>query len=271
MSRALALLAGLVVAVGGLSACGDDDLSSVDVLAIDVPAERVASVTYTAGTKSATFEGRNGVFVPGAGGTAESATLINASDTTFPILAYRIMDNVDPATPDFGLASAASTGAAARASECGAGCSIALTDTDGVTRKLSVGARSFNSAGFYATVEGDPRVFLLISATVAQIISLANGRPFAFPPTKQEAELAATQARLSEEAAGRGAPEANYDPYLRQVLAAEQDRKAAKAGRPAEALLKAATSTQDQPGQSNGQATAAPTANEQQPDDSERE
>lgn len=275
MSRALrtplALFAGLVVAAGGLTACSDDESTSVDVAAIDVPPERVARVTYTAGTKSATFEGRDGLFVPGPGGTAESATLINASDTTFPILAYRTMSDVDPATPDFGLVSASSggtTGAAARAPECGAGCSIAITDAGGVTHKLTVGARTFNSAGFYATVEGDPRVFLLISATVAQIISLATGRPFAFPPTKQEAELAATQARLAEEAAGRGAPEANYDPYLRQVLAAEQDKKAAKEGRPADALMKAATSTQDQPGQANagsGQATTGPTANQQEP------
>ncbi len=264
--RAVALLAGLVVMAGGLTGCGDDDSTGIDAVVIDVPAERIASVTFIAGAKSATFEGRDGVFVPGPGGSAESATLLNASSVTFPVLAYRIMSNADLATPDFGLVSstASAVTAASRPKECGTGCSIVIHATDGSVHKLSVGARTFNSAGFYATVEGDPRVFLLISGTVAQIISLATGRSFAFPPTEQEQELADTQARLAEEAAGRGSPEANYDPYLRQVLAAQQDRKAAKEGRPADALVRAATSTQDQPGGTPlGQAGASPAPNGQ--------
>lgn len=258
-SRFLRILPALALAIGGLSACGDDGSSAVDIAAIPVSAERVATVTFTAGGKSATFAGRDGVFVPGPGATAESATLINASDTTFPVNAYRILTDVDPATPDYGLVSSTAGGAAnARPQECGAGCSIALTATDGTTYRLSVGGRTFNSAGFYASLDGDRRVFLLISATVAQIISLATGRPFAFPKTQQELDLEATQARLAEEAAGRGAPEANYDPMLRQVLAAEQDRKAAQDGKPGGALVRAATSTQDQPG--GGAATPAPSA-----------
>lgn len=246
------VLLGVTLLIGGLSACGEDGSSAVDIAAIDVPAERVATVTFTAGTKSATFEARDGLFYPAAGATAESATLLNASDATFPVNAYRIMPDADLATPDYGLVSAGGGGTARGPAECGSGCSMTVTATDGTVQTLRVGARTFNSAGFYATVEGDPRVFLLISATVAQIISLATGRPFAFPKTRQELELEATQARLAEEAQGRGAPEANYDPYLRQVLAAEQDRKAARQGKPADALVRAATSTQDQPGGSSG-------------------
>lgn len=249
-TRVLAVLAALAVAAGGLSGCGDGDATGVNIAAIDVPVEEIATATFTAGTRSATFEVRDGLFYPGAGATAESATLLNASDATFPVNAYRIMDDADPATPDYGLVSggASATGPPA---ECGAGCSITVAAADGTVHKLRVGARTFNSAGFYATVEGDRRVFLLISATVAQIISLATGRPFAFPKTRQELELETTQARLAEEAQGRGAPEANYDPYLRQVLAAEQDRKAARQGKPTDALVRAATSTQDQPGGGN--------------------
>ncbi len=254
-SRLFRILPAVALAIAGLSACGDDDSSGVDIAVIPVPAERVATVTFTAGTKSATFTGRDGVFAPGPGATAESATLINASDTTFPVNAYRTLTDADPATADFGLVSAT---AGTRPKECGSGCSIALTATDGTAYQLSVGGRTFNSAGFYASLDGDPRVFLLISATVAQIVSLATGRPFAFPKTQQELELEATQERLAEEAAGRGAPEANYDPMLRQILAAEQDRKAAQEGKPGGALVRAATSTQDQPG--GGQATAAPGA-----------
>lgn len=269
--KARAVLVGLVLVAGGLSACGEDGASRVNVAAIEVPAERVATVTFTAGSKTATFEGRDGLFHPAAGATAESATLLNASDTTFPVLAYRIMDAADVATPDYGLVSTApaTVPATARPAECGAGCAMTVTATDGSIHKLRVGARTFNSAGFYATVEGDPRVFLLISATVAQIISLATGRPFAFPKTAQELKLEATQARLAEEAQGRGAPEANYDPYLRQVLAAEQDRKAAQEGRPGGALVRAATSTQDQPGGrglDSGEPTAGPQPQGDQPE-----
>ena len=257
--RARAVLLGLLLVIGGLSACDDDEPSAVDIAAIDVRADQVATVTFTAGARAATFAARDGVFSPGVGATAESATLLNVSDSTFPVYAYRILDGVDPATPDYGLVSTAP--GAERPAECGAECSITLTATDGSVHKLRVGARTFNSAGFYATVEGDPRVFLLISVTVAQIIALATGRPFAFPKSRQELELEATQARLAEEAQGRGAPEANYDPYLRQVLAAEQDRQAAKEGRPGDALVRAATSTQDQPGGGNGlEASAAPAA-----------
>ncbi len=238
-------LVGLALLAGSLTACGDDSSGAVDIAAIPVPAERIASVTYTAAGKSATFTTRNGLFLPGDGATAESATLLNASTTAFPVNAYRTMTDVDAATPDFGLVS---TAASRRVKECGAGCAMTVTATDGRTYRLSVGARTFNSAGFYAAVEGDPRVFLLINATVAQIISFATGRPFSFPPTKQELDLQARQDRLAEEAQGRGDPARNYDPFLRQVLAAEKDRKAAREGKPTGALVRAATSTQDQPG-----------------------
>jgi hypothetical protein len=252
--RALGLLLGFATLTGGLSACGGDGKTGLDIAAIDVAADKVASVTFTAAGKSATFQGKDGTFLPGAGATAESAALLNASEVTFPVNAYRTMTEANPATPEFGLVAA--RGAAGPPKECGAGCSMSVTSTAGVTKKLIVGAQTFNFAGYYSRVEGDPRVFLLISATVAQIISMATGRPFEFPKTQQELDLDAKQAALSAEAQGKTSPEANYDPYLRQVLAAEQDRKAAKDGKPATALLRAATSTQDQPGGS--QSTASP-------------
>jgi hypothetical protein len=247
------LLAGLAVLASGLSACGNDGPKGLDIAAIKVPADKVASVTFTAAGKSATFQGKDGTFLPGAGATAESATLLNASDVTFPVNAYRIMTDVDLATPEFGLVAA--RGAAGPPAACGTGCSLSVTSTDGVTRKLTVGAQTFNFAGYYGRVEGDSRVFLLISATVAQIISMATGKPFEFPKTLQEIEFDRKQAQLADEAQGQTSPEANYDPYLRQVLAGEQDQKAKKEGRPATALLKAATSTQEQTG---SQPTASP-------------
>ena len=252
--RALSALVGLAVVAGGLSACNDDKSTGLDIAAINVPPEKIASVTFTAAGRSATFTTKDGTFIPGAGATAESATLLNAADDSFPVLAYRIIDNADVATPAFGLVAA--RGAATGPAQCGAGCSMSVTATDGVTHKLTVGAQTFNFAGYYGRVEGDPRVFLLIAATVAQIISMATGKPFSFPKTQQELQLEEKTNQIADDASGKGSPEANYDPYLRQVLAAEQDRKAAKEGKPGGALLRAATSTQDQPG--GGQASASP-------------
>jgi hypothetical protein len=248
------MLVGLAALTSGLTGCRDDGANGLDIAAINIPADKVASATFSAAGKSATFQGKDGVFLPGAGATAESATLLNAASESFPVLSYRIMTDADPATPEFGLVSRSAK--AGPPKECGPGCSLSVTSTDGVTKKLTVGAQTFNFAGYYGLVEGDPRVFLLISATVAQIISMATGKPFAFPKTEQELQLEATQEQLADDAQGKGSPEANYDPYLRQVLAAEQDRKAAKEGKPGGALLRAATSTQDQPGGS--QPTASP-------------
>jgi hypothetical protein len=247
-------LAGLALLAGGLSACGDDDAARPSTAAIDVPADQVATVTFTAAGKSATFTGKDGIFLPGPGATAESATLLNAATDSFPVLAYRIIDGANLATPDFGLVAA--KGAAGPPRQCGAGCVLTVTSTAGVTHKLTVGAQTFNFAGYYASVENDPRVFLLIRATVAQIISMATGRPFSFPKTQQELQLDQKTNEIAEETSGGGSAEANYDPYLRQVLAAEQDRKAAKEGKPGGALLRAATSTEDQPG--GGQPAASP-------------
>jgi hypothetical protein len=256
MRRRLAAVAALVTLAGGLSACGGDKPSGQDIAAIDVPAAKIASVSYTANGKTATFLGKDGTFSAGPGATVESATLLNTSETSFPVLAYRTMDGVDAATPDFGLVSTAS---AKPPKQCGTGCSMTVTATDGSVHHLLVGAQTFNFGGYYARVEGDPRVFLIISATVEEIISMATGRSFSFPETQQELQLDATTQRLTAEASGKGSPEANYDPFLRQVLGAEADAKAAKEGRPVGALMKAATSTQDQPGSDNGaKATAAP-------------
>jgi hypothetical protein len=252
--RALSVVAGLAVLTGGLSACNDDGPAALDIAAIKVPPEKIASVTFTAAGKSATFSGKDGIFLPGPGATPESATLLNAANDSFPVLAYRIIDDADVATPAFGLVAA--KGAAGPPAQCGGGCSMAVTSVDGTTHKLTVGAQTFNYAGYYGTVEGDPRVFLLISATVAQIISMATGKPFSFPKTQQELQLEQKTDQIAKDASGGGSAEANYDPYLRQVLAAEQDRKAAKEGKPGGALLRAATSTQDQPGGS--QSTASP-------------
>lgn len=261
--RLAAALAALPLVAGGLSACGDDGPTGIDTAVIPVTPEQMSAVTFIANGASAKFDVKDGQFSAGPGGTAESAALLNASDTTFPVLAYRVMSDASPTNPDFGLVASRT---AQPPKECGSGCHMFVTDTAGKTYELTVGAQTFNYAGYYASVEDDPRVFLLISATVAQLISMATGRPFAFPRTQQELQLDAKTQQLAEEAQGRGDPAANYDPYLRQVLAAEQDKKAAEQNKPGGALRKAATSTQDQLGSANDQSTAPPVANDAGPE-----
>lgn len=246
-ARSLAAATGLALAVLALSGCGSDARTG-SIAAIDVQPGQVASVTFTADGRTATFTGRDGGFEPAAGADREFATeLSTVSGRLFPLNSYRILSDVDVAEPAYGLL-AATAGAGLRPDECGSGCSMQVRSLGGRTWRVSVGGRSFNSAGYYATVEGDPKVYLLIAQSVSDMITFATGRRFEFPPTQQLQELEVKTAQLDELAQGQVRAEADQDAFLRQVLAAEQDRKAAAQGKPGGALVKASTSTQDQLG-----------------------
>lgn len=252
-SRTAALAAVAVVALAG---CGDDSDEAVreDIAAIDLTPDQVASVSFTAAGKTTRFEGRDGTFLAAPGASSESATILSAeSDRIFPLNSYRILDEslpdpVDPSAPVYGLVAATAT-QGSRAAECGAGCSMEVVSTSGDRWRLDVGGRTFNGAGFYAAVDGDPRVYLLISQSVADIITLATGRSFTFPASAQIRELDSKLETLGAQAEGKVTdPTRDYDPYLRQVLAAAQDAAAARDGKSGNALVQAATSTRDQVG-----------------------
>lgn len=235
-----------VLAALGLAGCGDDSgAENESIAAIDLTLDQISSVTFTADGRSARFDERDGAFVPGPGATTEFATVLGLSDSVFPVNAYRILTEVDAGQPAYGLV-AATAPAGARPAVCGSGCSMEVVGDDGETHVLRVGGRTFNGAGYYASVEGDPRVFLLISQTVADIVTYARGAPFTFPLSAQVASVDERLFEAGERASGRGAPA--YHPYLRQVLAAEQAAEAAEAGRPSNALVEAATSVEGQLG-----------------------
>ena len=130
---------------------------------------------------------------------------------------------------------------------------MSVTDVAGKTWKLIIGARTFNG-GFYGKIDGDPRVFLITKETVSGIISEAVGKDFSFPASAQirrvEAELAGKDATTGEQKADLP----DYDPYLRQVLAAQEAEACVKAKKDncTDVLVQAASSTQDQPGAKKG-------------------
>lgn len=234
--------------LGTLSACGGG-AKTEDIAVIDVAPAAVESVTFIASGNSATLRAVDGIWTPAAGATVQAATQLTASsDRFFPLNTYRTLEGLNQNDPAYGLAGQNP----AAPKECQPVCAISVTDTAGKTWKLTVGAPTFNG-GFYGKLEGDPRVFLLTKVTVAGIVSQAIGKDFAFPESAQIRKIDKTLQGLDE--AGRKKAEApDYDPYLRQVLAAEQAEAAKKAGGTGgeAVLLKAAGSTQDQPGAKDG-------------------
>jgi hypothetical protein len=160
--------------------------------------------------------------------------LSTIQDRVFPLNAYRILSGVNQSDPAFGF-----DGQNSSAPECGAVCSITVVDNKGKSWKLTVGAPTFNAAGFYAKVDGDPRVFLVTEQTVADIITEALGKDFSFP---ENAKYKKVDEALNMDLPEQNAPD--LDPYLVQVLAADQSEESAKAGQgPGQFLIRAATST----------------------------
>jgi hypothetical protein len=236
-------LVGLVGAapllVGGLSACGSGT-GGINIAAIDVPPEKVTAASFTAQGKTADIKLQDGVWTPSTGATVEAATLLSTiQERVFPINAYRIMSGLNQADPVYGFGTANAAGA-----DCGPGCAISVTDATGKTWKLTVGAPTFNKAGFYAKVDGDPRTFLITQQTVADIITEAIGKDFAFPESEKYKKV---DAALNLE--NQDAKTEDLDPYLVQVLAAQQSADSVKAGQgPGDFLAKAASSTKSQAG-----------------------
>lgn len=241
-SRRAVVLLGPVLAAPLLTGCGDP--GPLKIAAIDVTPEQVDSVTFTASGRSATLKVIDGLFTPVSGATVQAATMLgNDTERYFPLNSYRIMEGVNQADPTYGF-----NRPNASVPECGAGCGISVTTTEGQTWKLTVGALTFNGGGFYAKVDGDPRTFLITKETVAGIVGEVQGNDFAFPAG--EKFLRIDRELEGRDKDGRKKSEIpDYDPYLRQVLAAERADAAEKAGGSrGDLVLKAAASTQDQPG-----------------------
>lgn len=239
---------GVGLAVGTLSACGGGS-APVNIAAIPVAQEAVDSVTFSASGRTATLRVLDGTWTPAQGATVQAATMLTAgADRYFPLNSYRIMEDINQNDPLYGL-----SGQPSPVAECRPECSMSVTDTAGKTWKLVIGGRTFNG-GFYGKVEGDPRVFLITKETVAGIISEAIGKDFSFPASaairRVEQELQGNDPTTGQKKADLP----DYDPFLRQVLAAEEVAACEKKKeRDCHRILaRAAASVQDQPGAKEG-------------------
>lgn len=238
-ARAVAFVLGAPLLVAGLSACGGAS-QRLEVAAVDVTPEMVHEVTFTAQGRTATMKLDDGLWTPGPGATVQAATMLTTTaDRLFPFLTYRIMTDVNQADPAYGFAAPNSS-----TPECGAVCAVKVS-TKGRTWNLTVGAATFNKAGFYAKVDGDPRTFLITQKEVSDIISEATGLDFEFPESEKYRKI---DAALNDENSAR-ATTFEFDPYLVQVLASQEADESEKAGRGrGYYVLNAATSTKGQLG-----------------------
>jgi len=229
---------GAGLAISGLSGCGDDT-GPLNIAAIDLAPTEVTTVTFTAQGKTATMTQDGGLWTQGTGATVQAATMLTTTaDRFFPLNAYRIVANANNSDPAYGLTTPNAV------KDCGAVCSVSASDSKGHTWKLTVGKPSFNKAGFYARVDGDPKLYLITQTTVADIISEATGQDFQFPESEKYREV---DRKLNEVGEDKG-DASDYDPYLIQVLAADQMATPPPGQTPSQVLLDAATSTKQQAG-----------------------
>jgi hypothetical protein len=216
--RALAVGVAVLAASCGLSACGSDKATGLDIAAVKVAPTGVVNVKFTAAGQTAEIRKIDGIWVPGQGATAQGAVLLEGvEDRVFPVNAYRIIEpgpGVDQTNAVYGLTE-------------GSGRSMEVVDSGGRTWKLTIGRPTFNLAGFYAKVDGDPRIFLITSQQVGDIISFATGRQFSFPLTSKYRQV---DQKLNEAATEGQNDTPDYHPWLKQALAkdaADLDRVSA--------------------------------------------
>lgn len=210
--RALVVGVAALAASGVLSACGtDDNARTVDIAAVKVTPGSVVNAKFTAAGQTAEIRKIDDIWVPGQGATAQGAVLLEGSeDRVFPVNAYRIIHprpNVDHSNPIYGLVE-------------GSGRSMEVTDASGKTWRLTVGKPTFNLAGFYAKVDGDPRIFLITSQQVGDIISFATGKQFSFPATRKFQQV---DQKLREAATEGQDDTPDYHPWLKQAMARDAE------------------------------------------------
>jgi hypothetical protein len=215
VARTVVTAVSVVLTSSLLTACGGQDEASENIAAINVRPDQVQRVIFTDGDVSTEIRRVDDDWLPGkniARAVESIALLGTAEDRLFPTNAYRIMEDVDQNDPNYGLNRDAER-------------TIEVFDTDGKRWRLSVGRPSFNQAGYYAKVDGDPRVYLIISKTVSDIISIANGKLFEFDPIDKIKFVDTYFDRAAREGT-KGNETPDYDPWLNQVLAARSGDKA---------------------------------------------
>jgi len=161
------LLLGLAVTAAvlasGLTGGGGGGRSAAPTL-LDVHAAAVRRLVVTAGSQRAEFtQTGDRVWRAGQGATDEGAALLLAAEERlFPVRGYRRMQ-VDGRDPAFGLVAPAAT--------------LTIESGQGPARTVVIGAATFNGGGFYARLDDSGDVVLVARAVLADLRSLAEGRP----------------------------------------------------------------------------------------------
>jgi hypothetical protein len=194
------LVVGALLAGGG---CGSatDPPGAPTVLDVEPATVRRIAVVV-AGRRAEFLQTAQRVWHPAAGATEQGAALLlGAEERLFPLRAYRRL-HVDVADPAFGLAEPTAT--------------LTVETGDGETREVSVGAATFNGGGFYARLGGGgDAVYLLARSVLADLRSLAEGRPVLLPGVE---DAAIDQALDEHDGSVAGGPPES--PWVRQATEA---------------------------------------------------
>ena len=163
------LLQVVVSAVLLAPACGGGKVRSTAPTLLDVPPAAVRHLAVTAGSQRAEFiQTTDRVWRAGHGASDEGAALLLAAeDRLFPLRGYRRM-RADGRDPAFGLVAPAAT--------------LTVDTGQGPARTtVLIGAATFNHGGVYARLAHTGDVFLLARSVLADLASLAEGRPVMLP------------------------------------------------------------------------------------------
>jgi hypothetical protein len=196
------LLSGLVAGASLLATnCAGDGgggRSAAPAL-LDVRAAAVRHLVVTAGTQRAEFTQTTGrVWQAGHGASDEGAALLlGAEERLFPLRGYRRL-RADGADPAFGLVTPAAT--------------LTVDTGQGPARTVVIGSATFNHGGVYARLANGGDVFLLARSVLADVASLAEGRPVTLP----QPEDARIKQLLDKDGEAPGA--AADSPWVRQAV-----------------------------------------------------
>jgi hypothetical protein len=168
---------------------------------LDVRPAAVRHLVVTAGSQRAEFTQTTGrVWQAGHGASDEGAALLLAAEERlFPLRGYRRM-RADGRDPAFGLVTPAAT--------------LTVDTGHGPAHTVVIGAATFNQGGFYARVGNSGDVFLLARSVLADVASLAEGRPRTLP----QPEDARIKQQLLDDDARQAAGVAEDSPWVRQAV-----------------------------------------------------
>ena len=195
------LLLGLAAGASLLAAgCGGGGGRSAAPTLLDVRPSAVRHLVVTAGSQRAEFtQTTDRVWRAGHGASDEGAALLlGAEERLFPLRGYRRI-RADGRDPAFGLIAPAAT--------------LTVDTGQGPARTVVIGAATFNRGGFYARLGDSGDVFLLARSVLADVRSLAEGRPVTLPQV-EDARIKQLLDDNDRPVAGAAAD----SPWLRQAV-----------------------------------------------------